>query len=139
MGKSRVSIKNKLYNLGLTLKDNTQPEIPVVVSSLSSSSSKTAISNPAPTVGAVYVDDVASELKMNRPLPSVQEKLSVMNSALVALEQPGLRASEVARLTSIIQGVKVYKQLFADFVKYRDLESEVLELRKQLASEKNQS
>ena len=139
MGKSRSSVKNKLYNLGLSLKDNTQPQISEVSSSLSSSSSKTVISNPAPAVDTVIVDDVASELKINRPLPSVQEKLKVLDAALVALEQPGLRATEVSRLTSIIQGVKVYQQLFADFVNYRALESEILELRKQLAAEKNQS
>jgi hypothetical protein len=62
-----------------------------------------------------------------------------LDAALVALEQPGLCATEVSRLHNIIQGVKVYQQLFADFVNYRALESEVLELRKQLASEKNQS
>jgi hypothetical protein len=72
-------------------------------------------------------------------LPSVEEKLRVLDAALVALEQPGLRAAEVSRLHNIIQGVKVYQQLFADFVNYRELETEILELRKQLASEKNQS
>jgi hypothetical protein len=62
-----------------------------------------------------------------------------LDSALVALERPGLRAAEISRLHNIIQGVKVYQQLFADFVNYRALESEVLELRKQLAAEKNPS
>ena len=56
MGKSRVSVKNKLYNLGLSLKDNTQPQIPIAVSSLSSLSSKAPIINPAPATDAVCVD-----------------------------------------------------------------------------------
>jgi hypothetical protein len=55
------------------------------------------------------------------------------------LERPGLSTAEISRLHNVIQGVKVYQQLFADFVNYLALESEILELRKQLASEKNQS
>ena len=139
MGKSRASIKNKFYNLGLVLKDNTQPKFPIAVSSLSSLSSKTPIINPASTADAVCIDEVSSELKTTGPLPSVEEKLRVLDGALVALERPGLRAAEISRLHNIIQGVKVYQQLFADFVNYKALESEVLELRKQLAAEKNQS
>jgi transcription termination factor NusB len=81
----------------------------------------------------------ATQLKRDEPLPSVKEKLRVLDAALVALERPGLSIAEITRLNKIILGVKVYQQLFADFVNYRALESEVVELRKQLASEKNQS
>jgi hypothetical protein len=139
MGKSRVSVKNKLYNLGLSLKDNAHSQFPAAVSSVSSLSSKAPIINPAPAVDAVSVNEVALELKATEPLPSVEEKLRVLDAALVALERPGLCAVEISRLHNIIQGVKVYQQLFADFVNYRALESEVLELRKQLAAEKKQS
>jgi hypothetical protein len=139
MGKSRVSVKNKLYNLGLSLIDNTQPQFPVAVSSPSSLSSKAPIADPPSTVSSVTVNEVAFELKTTGPLPSVEEKLRVLDAALVALERPGLRAAEISRLHNIIQGVKVYQQLFADFVNYRAIESEVLELRKQLAKDKNQS
>ena len=139
LGKSRVSVKCKLYNLGLSLKDTAQAEIPVIVSSVSSVSSKAPIINSAPAVDPVIVNEVALELKATGPLPSVEEKLRVLDAALVALERPGLSAAEISRLHNVIQGVKVYQQLFADFVNYRALESEVVELRKQLASEKNQS
>jgi hypothetical protein len=137
MSKSRVSVKNKLYNLGLSLKDNTQSQFPAVVSS--SLSSKASITNPTAAVDTVSVEEFAFKLKATRPLPSVEEKLRVLDSALVGLERPGLRPAEISRLHNIIQGVKVYQELFADFVNYRALESEVLELRKQLAAEKNQS
>jgi hypothetical protein len=139
MGKSRVSVKDKIYNLGLSLKDNTHSQFPVAVSSLSSSSSMAPIVNPVPAVDLVSVNEVALELKATGPLPSVEEKLRVLDAALVALERPGLCTVEISRLHNIIQGVKVYQQLFADFVNYRALESEVLELRRQLASEKKQS
>ena len=139
LGKSRSSVKNKIYNLGLSLIDNTQSEFPVAVSSLSSLSSKAQTANSPPSADAVCIDEVAFELKTTGPLPSVEEKLRVLDAALVALERPGLCGAEISRLHNIIQGVKVYQQLFADFVNYRALESEVLELRRQLAAEKNQS
>lgn len=139
MGKSRVSVKNKTYNLGLSLKDNTQPQIAVAVSSSPSSSSKTPIAYPTSPTDVVSAAEASLELKRTGPLPSVEEKLKVMDAALVALERPGLRATEISRLHNIIMGVKVYQQLFADFVNYRALESEVVELRKQLAAEKNKS
>jgi len=78
-------------------------------------------------------------LKATGPLPSIEEKHRVLDAALVALEQPGLHATEITRLHNIIQGVKVYQQLFADFVNYQTLKTKVLELRRQLASEKKQS
>ncbi len=83
-------------------------------------------------------DEVALELKATGPLPSVEQKLRVLDAAMNALEQPGLRAAEVLRLRTIIQAVKVYQPLYADFVHYRALEDEVVELRKQLAVQKQQ-
>jgi hypothetical protein len=136
MVKSRVSVKNKLYNLGLFLKDNTQSQIPVVASSSPSLSSRPPIANPTPPADAVCIDKAAFEVKTTGPLPSVEEKLRVLDAALVGLERPGLRATEISRLHNIIMGVKVYQKLFADFVNYRALEAEVLELRRQLAAEK---
>jgi hypothetical protein len=65
MGKSRVSIKNKLYNLGLSLIDNTHSQFPVAVSSPSSLSSKAPIANIALVVAPVSVNEVAFELKTN--------------------------------------------------------------------------
>jgi hypothetical protein len=139
MGKSRVSIKNKLYNLGLTLKDNTQPQMALVVSSSPSPSTKLSIAAPSLPADVSTITESSLELKSTGPLPSVEQKLRVLDAALVALERPNLAAVEISRLHEIIQGVKVYQPLFADYVNYRSLESEVLELRKQLAAERNKS
>jgi hypothetical protein len=89
MGKSRASVKNKLYNLGLSLKDNTQLQIPLAVSSSPSSSSKAPIAYPTSPTDVVSAVEACLELKRTGPLPSVEEKLKVMDAALVALEQPG--------------------------------------------------
>src|SRR4030042_1672772 len=69
-------------------------------------------------------------------LPSVEEKLKALAGALEALETPGLDRSEVLRLRSIIQGVKIYQELFASFVDYRGIEAELLEVRRQLSEER---
>ena len=42
-----AGLKNNRLTVGLALKDNTQSQIPEVLSSLSSSSSKAPITNPA--------------------------------------------------------------------------------------------
>ena len=61
-------------------------------------------------------------------LPSVQDVLLKLSNALEDLETIGLDKSETLRLRSIIQGVKTYKELYADFVNYRALEQKVEEL-----------
>ena len=83
------------------------------------------------------VDAVAAQLKENAPLPTIEEQLHVLNAAIVELRRPGISRAEVARNSKIIDGVKVYNELFAKFVDYRGLETKVLELEKRLASEKN--
>jgi IS30 family transposase len=64
-----------------------------------------------------------------KDLPTVEEALKTFNAALEELKRPGLEQSEVLRLRSIIQGVKIYKDLFADYVHYREIEAELVELR----------
>ena len=83
------------------------------------------------------VDAFAAQLKENAPLPTIEEQLHVLNAAIVELRRPGISRAEVARYSKIIDGVKVYNDLFAKFVDYRGLEIKVLELEKRLASEKN--
>ena len=73
------------------------------------------------------------ELELPEEMPSVEEALKKLCAALKALETPGLEKSEVLRLRSIISGVKTYKELFADYVDYRGIEAELLELREKFA------
>jgi hypothetical protein len=142
MGKTRTAVKGKFFNLGLnslivateprklvaaTTATTTSPAAPVPAPMLAPASASTPTSVTAPVSGV--------DLKLPQRLSSVEEKLRVLDAALVALEQPGLSHAEVSRLHNIIQGVKIYQELFAKYVDYRGLEAEVLELRKQLASE----
>jgi hypothetical protein len=68
---------------------------------------------------------ITSNVEVPEDLPSVEEQLRVLAAALNELKIPGLDQAEVLRLRSIIQGVKIYKELFADYVDYRGLEAEV--------------
>jgi hypothetical protein len=68
-----------------------------------------------------------------RELPSIEEELKVLAAALKALETPNLDKTEVLRLRGIIQGVKVYQELLADYLDYRGLDSELLEWREKYA------
>ena len=62
-------------------------------------------------------------------LPSIEEELKVLAAALKALETVNLDKTEVFRLRGIIQGVKVYQELLANYLDYRGLDSELLEWR----------
>ncbi len=69
---------------------------------------------------------------MPEELPSVEETLIKLSVALAVLEKPGLEKS-IMRLRNMVLGVKVYKELLADYVNYRGLEAELLELKKKYA------
>ena len=145
MGKSRVSVKAKLSNLCLSVVVATalKGAVATATATATASSPKPTVESPSvpvaesAMVATVVVGDVAV-LKSNEPLPSIEEKLHTLDAASRALEQPGLRPTEISRLRNIIESVKVYEQLFAKYVNYCALEAEVVELRRQLASEKNQ-
>ncbi|HLN89991.1 MAG TPA: hypothetical protein VK253_07990 [Candidatus Binatia bacterium] len=161
MGKTRVSVRSKMYHLGLTVVDAAAlpPTIAVLVASIASVAStpepivdhathchdpsQVAVSDHPPTADSASaacpceVDALAIQAKSNEPLPTIEEQLHVLNSAIVAMQRPSISRSEVARQSKIIEGVKVYNDLFAKFVDYRGLEIKVLELERRLAGEKN--
>ena len=161
MGKTRVSVRSKMYHLGLSVVDAAAVSPTIAVSAASIAS---VASNPEPIIDHAPLDDAPSQvpiidhqpaaisasvpcpsevdafgaqLKENVPLPTIEEQLHVLNAAIVELRKPGISRAEVARNSKIIDGVKVYNDLFAKFVDYRGLEYKVLELEKRLASEKN--
>jgi hypothetical protein len=138
MGKTRVSVKGKLFNSGLNsvkVATGVQNLVAATTSSLVAPVSAPVSAFMSAPVTAASVGVAGVDLKLPERLPSVEEALKVLSAAVEALRQPGLGRAEVSRLHNIIQGVKVYQELFAKYVDYRGLEVEVLELRRQLASE----
>jgi len=104
LGKTRECIRMKIARLGLE----------VVVGSKTEATTTTKLSTPA-------------------ELPSVEEALKKLNTAILTLESPGLEQAEVLRLRSIISGIKIYKELYADYLDYRGLEAEMIELKEKFA------
>jgi hypothetical protein len=75
----------------------------------------------------------SASLVLPAELPSIEEKLKVLAGALTALETQNLDRTEVLRLRGIVQGVKVYQELLGDYLDYRGLEAELLELKEKYA------
>jgi len=143
MGKTRVSVKGKLFNLGLSsVKVATDLQRSVAAATATSPATYVTLpvsgSTPFSTISD-SIDVVGTDLKVPEQLPSVEEELKILAAAVEGLKQPGLSRAEVSRLHNIIVGVKVYQELFVKFVDYCGLEAEVLELRRQLASKNAKS
>jgi hypothetical protein len=75
----------------------------------------------------------SSSLELPKDLPSIEESLRTLSAALKALETPGLDQSEVLRLRGIISGIKIYKEIFADYLNYSELERRLAELERKYA------
>ncbi len=70
-----------------------------------------------------------TSLELPKELLTVEGSLLVLRGAMKTLEQPGLDKTEILRLRSLIMASKIYLEKFAEYVNYRGLESELLELR----------
>jgi hypothetical protein len=96
---------------------------------------KDAIYKKIERLGLEVVDEekknvsTTTSLELPAELPSVEETLLKLSAVLAVLEKPGLEKSDILRLRGIISGAKVYKELLADYINYRGLEAELLELR----------
>lgn len=85
-------------------------------------------------VGAVKITQTTtSKLDLNADLPSVEEALKMLNAALKALDAPGLDKTETLRLRTIIQGIRIYKELLADYVNYRAIEAKLIDMEEKYA------
>jgi len=104
LGKSEQAVQKKIERLGLKVVQQTN-------------------------IGAT----TTSELIMPAELPSVEEALKILAAAMNALQTPGLTKAEVQRLRSIIQAVKTYKELLADYINYRQIEAKLVEMEQKYA------
>lgn len=104
MGKSRECVSMKIARLGLEVVTEQKNSCVTTTSRLST-------------------------LQLPSELPSVEEQLKVLAAALAALRSPEIEKIDVLRLRAIIQGVRVYQELLVEYVDYRGLEVELLDLR----------
>jgi aspartate aminotransferase-like enzyme len=70
-----------------------------------------------------------TEVKLPEELPSVEEALRMLAGALKRSCQPGLDKVEVQRLQVVATLARTYKDILADYLDYRRVEAELLELR----------
>jgi len=73
----------------------------------------------------------SSRLPLPQEVPTIENIMKRLSAALAGLEIADIDKKEIIRLRSFIQGAKVYKELFADFVQYREIEAELVELNRQ--------
>ncbi len=70
-----------------------------------------------------------TEVKLPEELPSVEEALRMLAGALERSCQPGLDKVEIQRLQVVATLARTYKDILADYLDYRRVEAELLELR----------
>jgi len=74
----------------------------------------------------------SSNLPLSRLLPTLEEALVDLYDAIRGLKQPGLSEVDVERLRSVILGIRVYKECYVEFRRFREAEDKIMELTKQL-------
>jgi hypothetical protein len=104
LGKTRDCVRIKIARLGLE----------VVVREQKNQASTTTTSLNA--------------LVLPSELPSIEEQLKILAAALETLRSGQVEKLDVMRLRTIIQGVRAYQELLAEYVDYRGIEAKVAEL-----------
>lgn len=74
------------------------------------------------------VGTTTSKLRIPEELPSVEDALKILAGALKTAAKSGLDKVEVQRLKVTATLAKTYKELFADYVHYREIEAKLVEL-----------
>ncbi len=68
-----------------------------------------------------------------KELFTVEESLLILAKAMKALDQPDLPKVEIMRLRTLVIACKVYQDKFGEYVNYRRIEKELLELKEEVA------
>ena len=100
MGKSVDSIKQKLRRLGLKV---------------------VTIKNSEGTTSSTD-----EELIMPKEMPTIEEALLKLATAMKALENPKLTKTDVMRLKTLIHTCKIYQKLLAEYMDYRRIERRLM-------------
>lgn len=74
-----------------------------------------------------------TSVQLPKDLPSVEEALKILAGALNAASKPGLDRVEVQRLQVVATLARTYKNLLADYIGYRQIETKLVELESKYA------
>jgi chromosome segregation ATPase len=102
MGKSVESVRQKMFKLGLKELEQTQK--------LCSSSTRESLPDG---------------------LPTIEEALKELAATWHSLKKPDLSHTEVQRLKALAHTIIAYKQFFADYAHYREIEDRLIETSKE--------
>jgi hypothetical protein len=72
-----------------------------------------------------YRSTANTSIPLPRELPSIEETLKKLAGALEAASTPGLDRIEIQRLQVIATIAKTYKELLADYINYREIETKL--------------
>jgi len=102
LGKTEASVRSKIQRLKLKVEDDD---------------------------GLKFNMSSSSNLDAEGELQSVEEALKLLNGALNALKTRGLNKTETLRLRIIIQGARIYMDLLADYINYKQIEEKLVDLK----------
>jgi hypothetical protein len=85
-------------------------------------------------VGYCDLQNTTTTRDLPKDLLTVEQVLLSLARAVKSLEQVGLDRNETLWLRSLIQGCRVYQDKFAEYVNYRRIEGDLVELRKEVAA-----
>lgn len=69
-----------------------------------------------------------SSVPLPKELPSVEEALKKLATALDTASTPGLEKAEVQRLQVLATIAKTYKEILADYINYREIEAKLYDM-----------
>jgi len=75
----------------------------------------------------------STQLTLPPELPSSEEALKMLAAALQASAQPGLNKVEVERLQAVATLARHYDHLLANYIRYRQIETKLVELERKYA------
>jgi hypothetical protein len=83
-------------------------------------------------VGHDDLQNTTTSCDLPKELLTVEQVLLSLARAVKSLEQVGLDRNETLRLRSLVQGCRIYQDKFAEYVNYRRIEGDLVELRKEV-------
>jgi hypothetical protein len=68
------------------------------------------------------------ELELPPELPSIETALKILAAALETAKQPNLNRTEILKLNAVVNLVRTYQSLLAEYIDYRGIERKLLEM-----------
>jgi hypothetical protein len=72
-----------------------------------------------------YRNALNAEVPLPKELPSIEETLKKLAGAMEAASTPGISKTEIQRLKLVATLARNYKELLADYINYREIETKL--------------